>query len=177
MKKGDLVRKIDLQKKGSVLLHNLTDEIDGHNHMKFGWTGATPSYSIEPDPLNPGKLAVVLGEDYETHIDGVVNWAVGVCASIQLPEGRIFTTQDFVGDGWVIIAEAPEDTVSLAQKAGEMTIEELRANIERLRSMRVRPIPKRGGRVNPSPPVDSLSSALSKLTPEQLAKVKARLGL
>jgi len=172
MNQNDVVQRKELIVKGTPLAHNFPSIEGVKNFMEHDFKKQV-RYRIGDDPLNPGAFSPITEEDYEEVYEGKVNWVMDKSVSITIRD-RTFITEDFEGEGWKVIQEAPILSQTPQELASTMSVEELRANIERLRGMRAKPIKQAKERVVAT---DALSIALGKLTPEQLIKVKAKLGL
>ena len=108
-----------------------------------------------------------------------VNWCVESRAGIDYTEPEVYRGGGNVIDvgEWIVIFDSPTPELTLQEKAESMSVEELRANIEKLRNMRARPLKLVKERRVEASPSDPLALALTNLTPDQLAKIKAKLGL
>jgi hypothetical protein len=177
MKANDVIQKKQVHQVGEVLGHAFPTKELVINFMEHQWTGEKPMYEVRDDPLNPGSFAPITTSVWEEVFNGRINWAIDKAVSITLDNGHIFITEDFEGEGWVVTQPAPEVALSPQDKANGMSIEELKANIDRLRALRARPSKVKEQRVREVSPSDPLALALASLSPEKLAQIKQKLGI
>ena len=125
------------------------------------------------------KAGDIIQSKEKVEVKAKVNWVVNGEAGISYTE-----PEDHKGGGnnirceeWIVIFDFPLPPQTLQSKAENMSIEELRANIESLRALRARPLKQREARESRGSPSDPLALALASLSPEQLAKIKEKLGL
>ncbi len=176
MKENDIVEKRRLIPKGSVLMHGAPSPEVCKQHMEHAWDNKEkPTYEIVVDPDSPSKFAPMSTIEYNEIIEGKVMWVVGKEASISIGNKGYVMVEDIEDGEWIVTVSAPEVSLSAREKAESMTVEELRASIENLRARREKPAK---ARERTAPPTnDAMAAALSKLSPEQLAKIKEKLGL
>ena len=175
MKKGDVVQKEFISPQGNVLCRNFNSQEDANNYGK----SLSDAFKIVPDDLNVGKFMVVSLSTQYAKKEGVIHWVIGKEASIVFDDHSyvIVNTDDIESGEWKVIREAAP---SFQSQLADMSDEELKASIESLRNSRMSITQRRSRQLAVTPSgaktCRRVSSVIGKLTPEQMAKLIAKLG-
>lgn len=187
MKKDDVIERITVLESGRPLLYGIESrekaEISALTvDMMYNFT-KVPEVKVVEDSLNLDKFAVVSCEESSISVRAKVNWIVenevgithlttGGCEVLDLGEEE--------NKGWVVVVEAAPVYQS---SVDNMTDDQLRESIERLRSNRINQ-PPRVVRAKAEPKVSALSQedkniskVLGSMTSEQKIELQRKLGL
>lgn len=172
MKKGDIVQKEVECPSGRVLIRNFDSE---EAALTYGKTHF-PHAKVQPDDLNTGKFMLV--EECKSYLEreGIVNWVIGTEAAIVYDDNS-FVVVDLMDDEaskWKVIRQAPEHNIK--SQLAEMSDEELLNSLKDLRHARMNISQRRKSVEREVKSTSDLEQALLNMTPEMLAKLKAKLG-
>lgn len=175
MKKGDVVRWEEVIEKGEHLLGNVDKPEDFTKYPKE----LPLPYDIIPDPLNEGKWKAVTKEAYTIPRTGTINWvdedelSITVDPNPKAPYNRRIEVLNRTDVKFEVISKGPEQ---MKEDLANLSDEELRKRIEQIRSERETITPRKSKKEKTPSDNSPLAQALSKLTPEQMARLREKLG-
>ena len=166
MKKGDIVARYISHSEGECL-----GTFDNFESCKRWIVQQGLETWVIPFP-NAGRWEARAKTSFFTQLKGKVNWIVDNEMAIEL-EGGYHKVVNLDEEKWEVIEEAP---VSYQSIVAHMSDEELKASLEALRAQRsmVKPTKRR---VKVEGEENELEKVLGSLTPEQMQKLKQKLGL
>jgi hypothetical protein len=186
MKKGDKVRKFQpyntlfQTENGGVVTEN--DVIGGYI-KGFQTIGEATAYQKEnyvgtTIEEAKGSFWIKIGTDCKVIYTGIIDWVVEDEACITIVNGSqdamrprfiINTVKD---TEWLVIEEAAP---TFQSSVDQMSIEDLQKSITGLREQRANFTPRTATRKVKA--VDPLEAALAKMSPEEVAKLRVKLGM